>query len=128
MRVLAQRCVVTLSQESRAQSTLSLDKVKSANEAKSARFKEFTEIPSAEGLPFIGTLLEYIRGPFQISKLHEAHSHRVKTLGPIYREKLGPGPEMLFISSSEDAALVYQAEAKQKCPRRPGISCHHIYW
>lgn len=121
------RWVIKIPKQSRAQSTLAVETAKCENIEKDGMVRDYSQIPSAKGLPLIGTLLEYIRGPFQVSKIHEAWSHRVRNLGPIYREKIGPQQEMVYVANAEDASTVYQAEAKQECPRRPGLWSQDAY-
>ena len=95
--------------------------------------KPFSDIPTPQGLPFIGTLLDFIRsgGP---SRVHEYAYVRHQTLGPIYREQLGSIPAV-FISDPALMAYVFANEGKypqnlmpaswkiytEKCKKKRGL-------
>lgn len=66
------------------------------------------EIPSARGLPFLGTTLSLLLagGP---PRLHEYIDLRHKQLGPVFKERIGP-TEAVFIADSEDMRSVFRHE------------------
>lgn len=72
--------------------------------------KDFTEIPSARHLPLIGTTLDLMAAggaPF----LHTYCDHRHKTLGRLYREKMG-NLDCVFVADSNLMAKIYSNEGQ----------------
>ncbi|XP_066258725.1 cytochrome P450 315a1, mitochondrial-like isoform X2 [Euwallacea similis] len=72
--------------------------------------KNFADIPSARGLPLIGTTLSLLMAG-SAPKLHKYIDKRHKQLGPIFKESIGPVP-CVFISEPEAMRLVYAHEGK----------------
>jgi len=72
--------------------------------------KEYKEIPSARHLPLIGTTLDLVKAggaPF----LHKYCDQRHKTLGPLFREKIG-SLDCVFLSDASLMAKVYSNEGQ----------------
>ena len=72
--------------------------------------KPYSAIPTATGLPIVGTTLSILRHG-GAAKLHEYIDMRHKQLGPIFKEKLGP-VEAVAVSSKDLAMDVYAKEGR----------------
>ncbi|XP_035690637.1 probable cytochrome P450 CYP44 [Branchiostoma floridae] len=89
--------------------------------------RPFQEIPGPKGLPFIGTALDYSPfGRFPIhTQLGNSAIERYKTHGKIYREKLGPGREMVFVCDPKDIGTVFRSDGR--LPERPPVNSIATY-
>lgn len=72
--------------------------------------KPYTDIPTAKGLPLVGTMLSIVKHG-GASKMHEYINMRHKQLGPIFKEKLGV-VEAVAVSSKDLASTVYLNEGR----------------
>lgn len=72
--------------------------------------KSFEDLPAPKGLPLIGTTLDLIRAG-GAARVHEYCDRRHKTLGPIYKEKMG-NMECVFIADSGLMQKIYSNEGK----------------
>lgn len=73
-----------------------------------AALKPYLAIPSAKGLPVLGTTLEILKHG-GAAKMHEYCDMRHKQLGSIFREKLGP-VEAVVVGDKELISSVYNSE------------------
>ena len=74
--------------------------------------KPFSAIPGPKGLPFIGTVLEWVRSG-KMFKMSDMIQERVERYGTIYREKMFPGlPEQVVIADPHDVETVFGAEGQ----------------
>nr|XP_034307414.1 probable cytochrome P450 CYP44 [Crassostrea gigas] len=77
--------------------------------------KPFKDIPEPKGLPYLGTLLQYRKGPFQrftVDKYQDAHMSRYKEYGPIVKETFA-GVTFVRIYDPDDVRTVFLNEDKQ---------------
>ncbi|RZC40063.1 p450 domain containing protein [Asbolus verrucosus] len=72
--------------------------------------QHFEEIPSAKGLPLVGTALDLIASGSS-PKLHTYVDKRHRQLGPIFKERLGPA-HCVFISDPEEMRDVFAQEGR----------------
>ena len=79
------------------------------------RVKPFKEVPGPKGLPFIGTLFDYVRDQGQgvrgYTRMHVMQQHRIQQYGPIYREKI-MNYETVTISNPDDVQFLFRNEGK----------------
>ncbi|VDH98564.1 cytochrome P450, family 49, subfamily A [Mytilus galloprovincialis] len=76
--------------------------------------KPFEEIPGPKGLPFIGTLLQYRKGPFNrfnVDIFQDALMSRYKEYGPIMKETIG-GVTAVRLFDPDFVRTMYQYEGK----------------
>ncbi|KAJ8042270.1 Cytochrome P450 10 [Holothuria leucospilota] len=60
-----------------------------AQKGENLRVKPYEEVPGPVGLPFIGSLLDYVgNGPYSMKKMHLAIIDRFRQYGPIFKETL----------------------------------------
>lgn len=76
----------------------------------SKALKSFEEIPSPKSLPFFGTTLDLMRSG-GAAQLHKYCDERHKSLGPIYREKMGSW-DCVFIADAGLMQQIYQNEGE----------------
>ena len=81
--------------------------------------KSFDEMPGPNGLPFLGTFLDYTKdlggGVRGYQRMHEMQQQRVQQYGPIFREKIF-GRQTVTISNPDDVEYLFRNEGKW--PRR----------
>ncbi|GAB0094642.1 Cytochrome P450 315a1, mitochondrial [Sergentomyia squamirostris] len=85
--------------------------------------KDYIEIPSVRHLPFIGTTLDIVKAG-GAPKFHEYIDGRHKSLGPIFRERVGP-LECLFVSDPDAIREIFLHEGK--FPRHPIPDAWRLY-
>lgn len=73
--------------------------------------RPFSEIPGPRGLPYIGTLLEYRRGPFSPETYHKALMQRYFKYGNIFKETIS-GETIVHLFDPDYIQTVYQHEGK----------------
>ena len=82
--------------------------------------RPFSAIPKVQGLPFIGTALDYVK-PEVKGKPFLVPLERKQVYGSIYREKPMPtGPEFIVTLNPEDVEKVFRADGME--PHRPTFS------
>ncbi|XP_006825135.1 cytochrome P450 10-like [Saccoglossus kowalevskii] len=81
--------------------------------------KKFEDIPGPRGLPFIGSLLDYTIGPYQLDKLHLAAIERFREYGPIFKETIGENTFINIIEAS-DVETLFRSSGKN--PARPPMA------
>ena len=90
------------------------------NNSQSVDPRPFSAIPQVQGLPFIGTALDYVK-PEVKGKPFLVPLDRKQVYGSIYREKPMPtGPEFIVTLNPEDVEKVFRADGKE--PHRPTFS------
>ena len=67
--------------------------------------KPHEKIPNIKGLPWVGTLIDYLKMKKGTTQL-DLFADRVKTYGSIYKERLPFFGEVLFTASPEDFETV----------------------
>jgi len=72
--------------------------------------KPFAAIPGPKSYPVIGSLGQYLFGPYNRLKYHEALSSMHKEFGPLVKEKMGPGKDIVHVFDPEDIKTVYANE------------------
>lgn len=80
--------------------------------------KKFEDIPGPRSLPWIGTLYQYlpIIGRYKFDRLPLCGMAKFRQYGPIVRENLAPGVNILWLFRPEDIETLYRNEGK--CPQR----------
>ena len=82
--------------------------------------RPFSAIPQVQGMPFIGTALDYVKPDFK-GKPFLVPLERKQVYGNIYREKPMPtGPEFIVTLTPEDVEKVFRADDKE--PHHPAFS------
>ena len=82
--------------------------------------KPFSAIPRVQGLPLLGTAIDYVKPEFK-GKPFLVPLKRKQVYGTIYREKPMPtGPEFIVTLNPEDVEKVFRADGKE--PHRPTFS------
>ena len=90
------------------------------NNSQSVDPRPFSAIPQVQGLPFIGTALDYVKPEFK-GKPFLVPLERKQVYGNIYREKPMPtGPKFIVTLNPEDVEKVFRADGKE--PHRPTFS------
>ena len=68
--------------------------------------KPFSSIPGPKSYPIIGSLPSYLLGPYSRQKYHEALLSMRKEFGPLVKENLGAGKEIIHVFDPEDIKTV----------------------
>ena len=71
----------------------------------SSASKPFHEIPGPRLYPVVGNLFQYVLGPFDRSKYHEALSQLYRKYGPVVKEDIG-GRTVVHVFEPEDIKTV----------------------
>nr|CAD7201492.1 unnamed protein product [Timema douglasi] len=76
--------------------------------------KEFHEIPGPKALPFVGTLWRYLPllGEYKMDRLHHNGFRKLRLFGPLVREELLPGINVVWVFTPEDIEQVFRAEGR----------------
>ncbi|XP_065205188.1 cytochrome P450 315a1, mitochondrial [Planococcus citri] len=85
--------------------------------------KSFQEIPSAKGLPYVGTLFSLINSG-GAKNLHRYIDRRHQEFGPIFLEKLGPITS-LFLNDADEIRKVFMHEGRY--PKHVLPECWLLY-
>ncbi|XP_066999639.2 cytochrome P450 302a1, mitochondrial [Anabrus simplex] len=88
-----------------------------AGDAKSCRevaARPFEEIPGPRSFPVIGTLLNYlpIVGKYSFDRLHRNGHLKLREYGPLVREEIVPGVNLVWVFTPEDIEMVYRSEGR----------------
>nr|CAD7262597.1 unnamed protein product [Timema shepardi] len=76
--------------------------------------KEFHEIPGPKALPFVGTLWRYLPllGEYKMDRLHYNGFRKLRLFGPLVREELLPGINVVWVFTPEDIEQVFRSEGR----------------
>ncbi|KAI0213553.1 Cytochrome P450 10 [Lamellibrachia satsuma] len=78
--------------------------------------KPFSEMPGPKGLPYIGTLWEYMkRNGLKFNKMFQVMEMRAKAHGSIYKENIGVMTSVVVSDPSEYAKVM---RGEGRCPHR----------
>ena len=88
----------------------SLIRLQQTQAVETAEVKPYSEIPGPKGLPFVGTLFDYVRDKGH-TKIHEIQQDRVQQYGEIYREKI-VDYDTVIISNPDDVEYLFRNEGK----------------
>ncbi len=79
----------------------------------------FKLIPGPQGLPVLGTLPFYTLGkpPYAFNRLCENGKIKFKQYGPIVKEKMAPGTDIVWLFDPEDVKTMFE-KAEGKMPSR----------
>lgn len=75
-----------------------------------AEVRPYNEIPGPKGLPFVGTLFDYVRDKGH-TKIHQIQKDRAEQYGEIYREKI-LDYDTVTISNPDDIQYLFRNEGK----------------
>ncbi|KAL6063233.1 hypothetical protein QOT17_011718 [Balamuthia mandrillaris] len=89
-----------------------------------ADLKPYEAIPGPRGYPIVGNLIEFLRYPGGLRKMHMKMDDMVKTYGPLVRYDLF-GSKRLLLADADEVARVHQAAGK--VPRRPDVPVWTIF-
>ncbi|KAK2588152.1 hypothetical protein KPH14_004202 [Odynerus spinipes] len=86
--------------------------------------KNFEDMPGPKSLPFVGTLYKYIPfiGEYSLTRLYETGIKKLEQYGPLVREEIIPGVQMVLVYRPEDIAKVFQAEGGLYPERRSHLA------
>ena len=91
--------------------------VKPTKEAELETARPFEEMPGPKGLPFFGSLFEFIKDG-GIANLHNASKARFEKYGPVYKFSLF-GETSVYLSNALEAEKFVRADGKY--PFRPPL-------
>ena len=89
--------------------------------------KPFADIPKVKGLPVVGTLFEFLSGPY-IKQYHKYMEERVAQYGEIFKEKLGLDEETVCISNPDDIEILLTDEDRKRFTLRPSLWSLSAYY
>nr|CAH7756674.1 unnamed protein product [Callosobruchus chinensis] len=77
-------------------------------------FKSFHSIPGPASLPCIGTLYQYIPliGQYRFDTLHLNGFKKYKKFGPVVREQIVPGVNIIWLFDPNDIETMFRHEGK----------------
>lgn len=73
--------------------------------------RSFAEIPGPRGLPFLGTVLHYIKTSSTSKERLMIHREYFEQYGPIYKETI-MGKTVVYVHDPKDVETVFKAEGK----------------
>ncbi|XP_025833891.1 cytochrome P450 302a1, mitochondrial-like [Agrilus planipennis] len=75
---------------------------------------EFRDIPGPQSLPVVGTLYQYlpILGDYHFDKLHVNGLKKFKEFGPVVREEIVSGVNIVWLFKPEDIETLFRVEGK----------------
>ncbi|XP_046475935.1 cytochrome P450 302a1, mitochondrial [Neodiprion pinetum] len=78
--------------------------------------KPFKDIPGPRSFPVIGTLYHYLPyfGKYNFEKLHENGAKKLKQYGPLVREEIIPGVNVLWVFRPEDIEEIFRMESRER--------------
>ncbi|KAI4495471.1 hypothetical protein M0802_008685 [Mischocyttarus mexicanus] len=84
----------------------------------------FQDIPGPISLPLIGTLYKYIPliGEYSFTRLYESGVKKLEHYGPLVREEIVPGVQIVFVYRPEDIAEIFKAETSLYPERRSHLA------
>ena len=88
----------------------SLIRLQQTHAVENAEVKPYNEIPGPKGLPFFGTLFDYVRNKGH-TRIHEIQQDRAQQYGEIYREKI-LDYDTVTISNPDDIQYLFRNEGK----------------
>ncbi|KAJ9574193.1 hypothetical protein L9F63_008449 [Diploptera punctata] len=76
--------------------------------------RPFNEIPGPKSLPVIGTLWKYLPliGEYSFDRLHHNGFKKLKKFGPVVREEIVPGENVIWIFNPDDIEKVFRNEGR----------------
>lgn len=76
--------------------------------------RKFEEIPGPKSFPIIGTLYKYfpILGPYKFDQLYQNGLLKLEKYGPIVREQIVPGVNIVWLFKPEDIEVLFRTEGK----------------
>nr|UZM28237.1 disembodied [Henosepilachna vigintioctomaculata] len=76
--------------------------------------KPFRNIPGPLSLPIIGTLYQYlpIVGKYNFDKMHINGMKKYKQFGPVVRERMLPGVNVVWLFDPKDIEIMFRCEGK----------------
>lgn len=72
--------------------------------------KPFTDIPGPKALPKLGNWWRYLLGEYSMDRLHRSGLKKYGQFGPIVREEIVPGVNLLLLYTPQDIERMYQLE------------------
>ncbi|XP_074102939.1 cytochrome P450 302a1, mitochondrial [Cotesia typhae] len=74
--------------------------------------RPFEDIPGPKSLPIIGTLYKYLPyiGEYNFNKLHKNGFKKLSKYGPLVKEEIVPGVNIVWVFRPEDIAEIFKAE------------------
>jgi len=91
------------------QSLIRLQQTQAVENAE-VNIKPYNEIPGPKGLPFVGTLFDYVRDKGH-TRIHQFQQERAQQYGEIYREKI-LDLDTVTISNPDDIQYLFRNEGK----------------
>ena len=88
----------------------SLIRLQQTQAAENMEVKPYKEIPGPKGLPFVGTLFDYVRDKGH-TRIHQIQQDRAQQYGEIYREKI-LNYDTVTISDRDDIQYLFRNEGK----------------
>ncbi|XP_046818173.1 cytochrome P450 302a1, mitochondrial-like isoform X2 [Vespa crabro] len=84
----------------------------------------FQDIPGPTSLPLIGTLYKYtpLIGEYSFASLYESGVKKLKHYGPLVREEIVPGVQIVLVFRPEDIAKIFKAETGLYPERRSHLA------
>nr|QZM07453.1 cytochrome P450 monooxygenase CYP302A1 [Lasioderma serricorne] len=76
--------------------------------------KSFQDIPGPKSLPIIGTLYQYLPliGNYKFDRLHQNGLKKYRKYGPVIREEIVPGVNVVWLFRPEDFESLFRSEGK----------------
>ncbi|XP_012282602.1 cytochrome P450 302a1, mitochondrial [Orussus abietinus] len=86
--------------------------------------QDFRDIPGPKSLPVIGTLYKYLPliGEYSFKKLHKVGAKKLARYGPLVREEMVPGVNILWVFHPDDIFEVFRAEGRSHPERRSHLA------